>query len=720
MCTGTLLTEQSDIARLRSLVIHSLYTQKEVFLRELLSNANDALEKLRITSLTEPDVMASGEGNVTIKVDLDEGGKTGTLTIRDTGIGMTKSELSKNLGTIARSGTSEFLKLAEESKGSEGNLIGQFGLGFYSAFLVSPEVKVSSLPPPTKENPHPVQHTFVSTATGDTFEVYPDPRGNTLGRGTEIVLTIGEEDKKFLSTKYLKSLVDKHSLFSTPFPIYLWERQRAKNAVGEEAEKPEFLWIQVNDKEPIWTRDPKTVSDKDYIDFFKAINDDKTVNPLGWSHFSGDTASGISYKALMYIPNSLPKDWWTQVRNGANNVRLMVKRVFITDDLGPQFMPRWLSFVKITVDADDLPLNVSRENLQNTRFLSQLQRILVRKALDLFTKIAEEEPEKFKTVTKLYGNALRIGMIESEKGKHKIAKLLRFQSTKGDDVSFEQYVANRKEGQKQIYYMAGVGEKIEDLKKSPFVEKLIARGYEVLLLNQPADEPMMEALSSFAGMKAQDVAKKGLEYGDEELDKAEKAELAEAKEEFEPLTDWLKEHFKGQIAEVVITNRLVTSPCTIVVDSMGWSANMQRVMQQKAEAEGDPMFEMLKNLPKTMEINPKAPLIRGLLARVQDSPDDPELLETARVLVDTTLVRSGFDVPDTVSFFERVESLLRRSIAVDAAAKTPEQVKPAPPQAAEVLVDEAESVEEDLEDIGQDDEELEWEEFKKQYFHDEL
>lgn len=448
------------------------------------------------------------------------------------------------------------------------------------------------------------------------------------------------------------------------------------------------------------------------------------MNPLGWSHFSGDTASGISYKALMYIPDSLPKDWWTQIRNGVNNVRLMVKRVFITDDLGQQFMPRWLSFVKITVDADDLPLNVSRENLQNTRFLSQLQRILVRKALDLFTRIAEEDPEKFKTVTKLYGNALRIGLIESEKGQMKIAKLLRFQSTKSDDVSFEQYVANRKEGQKQIYYMAGVGEKVEDLKKSPFVEKLIARGYEVLLLNQPADEPMMEALAQFAGLKAQDVAKKGLEYGDEELDAAESAELADAQAEFAPLSEWLKARFAGQIADVVITNRLVTSPCTIVVDSMGWTANMQRVMQQKAEAEGDPIFEVLKNLPKTMEINPKAPLIRGLLARVQDAPEDPELLETARVLVDTTLVRSGFDVPDTVAFFERVESILRRSLAVDAAAKTPEDVRPAPPQAADALVDQDESVQdddvEDIDAIGQDDEEIEWEEFKKQYFHDEL
>ncbi len=330
----------------------------------------------------------------------------------------------------------------------------------------------------------------------------------------------------------------------------------------------------------------------------------------------------------------------------------MVKRVFITDDLGEEYMPRWLSFLKVTVDADDLPLNVSRETLQNHRFLQQLLRILIRKAIDLFSRLATDEPEQYQEVSKIYGNALRIGMLESAKDKVKLAKLLRFESTRTNYTSLEEYVENRKVGQKQIYYIAGAGEKPEDLARSPFVEKLFARGYEVLLLNLPSDEPMMSALGNFMGMTTQDVSKKGLKYGDEDEDEAEKKELAAQKIAFGPLIDWLKKDLAGQVSDVILTNRLVTSPCTIVVDSMGWSANMARIMAAQAGADDDPMMNMMKNLPKVLEINPKSPLIQGLLERVLDLEEeatDPELTETVKVLVDTTLVRSGFSVADPTS-----------------------------------------------------------------------
>ncbi|KAL7423848.1 hypothetical protein Q5752_001432 [Cryptotrichosporon argae] len=677
---------ESDIARLRSLVIHSLYSHKDVFLRELLSNANDALEKLRITALTDRDVMRAGEANVTIEVALDEGGKTGQLVIRDTGIGMSKDELARNLGTIARSGTNEFLKRADETGGADGNLIGQFGLGFYSCFLVSPTVRVSSLPPPSPDNPEPVQHTFVSSASGDTFEVFPDPRGNTLGRGTEIVLTIPEEEQEWLSTNRLKALIDKHSTFSTTFPIYIKERTKysTRKDDHEDAEsEDDHVWVHVNDKPPLWMRDPKDVTDDEYKAFYKAVAKDGT-EPLGWSHFKGDTQSGVSFRAIMYIPSTLPKDFWQKMTSGINNVRLMVKRVFITDNLGDEYMPRWLSFVKITVDADDLPLNVSRETLQNHQFLKQLRRILVRKALDLFGRLAESDPARYRDVSKLYGNALRIGMLESEKDKIKIAKLLRFQSTHSDWTSLEEYVANRKEGQKQIYYIAGVGEKAEDLARSPFVEKLKARGYEVLLLSLPSDEPMMGALNYFGGMKTQDVSKKGLVYGDEDEDRQEKKELEAQKIAFRPLIDALKAELGSQVSDVVLTNRLVTSPCTIVVDSHGWSANMARVMAAQAEAEDDPMFELMKNLPRVLEINPKSPLIAGLLDRALDGAD---IADETRVLFDTALVRSGFSVKDPVAYFDRIEALLRRSLGVDLAARADDTVRPAPPTAVGPLPD---------------------------------
>ncbi|WVQ75175.1 hypothetical protein IAR50_004785 [Cryptococcus sp. DSM 104548] len=751
---------ESDITRLRSLVIHSLYSHKDVFLRELVSNANDALEKLRLTALTDRSVMSSGEANITVEVVLDEDGqgKTGQIIIRDTGIGMTDEEMARNLGTIARSGTNEFLKKADEGK-VDGNLIGQFGLGFYSCFLVSPTVRVSSLPPPTKENPQPTQYTFVSEASGDSFQIFADPRGNTLGRGTEIVLTIGEDEKEWLSAAKLKGLIEKHSSFSTTFPIYVKERQVTKVPIesdnefdddDDEVKQDKFenvveeKWVHVNDRPPIWMRDPKEVDEEEYKAFYKAVSKDPFAETLGWSHFKADTGDGVSFRSIMYIPSSLPKDFWQKITSGIDNVRLMVKRVFITDNLGEEFMPRWLSFLKVTVDADDLPLNVSRETLQHTRFLSQLQRILIRKAIDLFTKLANDQPKAYEEVSKLYGNALRLGVMESKKDHVKLAKLLRFESTRSNYTSLEEYVENRKEGQTQIYYMAGVGERAEDLKRSPFVEKLIARGYEVLLLNLPSDEPMMGALNNFMGMKTQDVSKKGLKYGDEDEDEAEKKELEEQKITFAPLTSWLKKDLKDQVSDVVLTNRLVTSPCAIVVNHMGWSANMQRIMAAQADAQEDPMYQAMRNLPKVLEINPKSPLVVGLLNRVvnllgseeggdegsmKESEEEDELREVVRVLLDTTLVRSGFSVADPTSYFDRVESLLRRSLDIDLNAQTPSNVRPAPPTAMGPL-DEAgvpsdEDAFEDLYAGGnamEGSEWLDWAEMKKQADggHDEL
>ncbi|OCF61751.1 cation-transporting ATPase [Kwoniella mangroviensis CBS 10435] len=770
---------ESDITRLRSLVVHSLYSHKDVFLRELLSNANDALEKLRLVSLTDRSVLSAGEGNVTVEVipNPDESllePKTGKIIIRDTGIGMSKDELTRNLGTIARSGTNEFLKKAEEGQGVDGNLIGQFGLGFYSCFLVSPTVKVSSLPPATSSNPGPIQHTFVSYSTGDSFEVYPDPRGNTLGRGTEIVLEIGEEEAEFLSIDKLKSLIEKHSTFSTTFPIYIKERKITKiptpppQSPVEDGDPDEFAhdletdettpkedsiteaeeenWIRVNDKAPIWMRDPKEVSDEEYKAFYQAVSKDDQGEPLGWSHFKGDTGSGVSFRTIMYIPSSLPKDFWSKMTSGINNVRLMVKRVFITDDLGEDFMPRWLSYLKVTVDADDLPLNVSRETLQNNRFLSQLQRILVRKALDLFTKVSNDQPGKYKEIAKMYGNALRIGLMETPKDKLKIARLLRFESTRSNYTTLEEYVENRKEGQKQMYYIAGVGETARDLAKSPFVEKLHARGYEVLLLNLPSDEPMMAALDQFMGMTTQDVSKKGLKFGDEDEDEAEKKELEAQKIAFRPLIEWLKKDLAGQINDVTVTNRLVTSPCTIIVDSWGWSANMQRIMSAQTDSQDDPMFNMMKNLPKVLEINPKSPLIEGLLEKVLDLPqpdddeedgdakrtseEEEELRETVRILFDTSLVRSGFSVADPTTYFERVEALLRRSLGVSLSAKPKIHIRPAPPTAAGPIPEDEEAEEQkiefdpnDMQDmLGDPSQWADWQDIKKQMGveHDEL
>lgn len=337
----------------------------------------------------------------------------------------------------------------------------------------------------------------------------------------------------------------------------------------------------------------------------------------------------------------------------------------------------------------------------------------MRKAIDLFTRIAENEPERYEKMSKMFGNALRIGMLESQKDKVKIAKLLRFESTLTNYTSLEEYVERRKEGQSQIYYLAGTGETISDLSRSPFVEKLKARGYEVLLLNLPSDEPMMRALDMFMGMRTQDVAKQGLIYGDEEENEAERRELEAHKIAYRPLLEWFKKEFSPKVADVVLTNRLVSSPCTIVVDNAGWSANMARIMAQQADAVDDPMYNILRNLPRVLEINPKSPLMEGMLERVMELPeaDDgsitaeaAELREMALVLFDTALVRSGFNVADPVSYFERVEAMLRRDLGVSLTAKADERVVPAPPK-ADAPLEEAEPEKQEEETAEEEDEE---------------
>ncbi|KAJ9108865.1 hypothetical protein QFC21_000185 [Naganishia friedmannii] len=690
---------ESDISKLRSIVIHSLYSQKDIFLRELLSNSQDALEKLRLTSLSEGSYINLDDWKGNITIEARKSGNGGQLIVRDTGIGMSKSELAKNLGTIAKSGTSEFLNKADDSSsaGVEGsNLIGQFGLGFYSTFLVSPSVKVSSIPPATTENPHPVQHTFESNASGDEFTIYVDPRGNSLLEqgpcGTEVVLDIeaGSGNEWVLDNKKLEELVEKHSQFSSNFPIYLRSSTVYDEASTDSEEEHLETWVKLNKKQPLWMKDPKSVTEQEYREFYAALDPAPDAKTAGWTHWKGDSGSGVSFRAMMYIPAKLPEDFWNKGPGVFRNIRLLVKRVFITDDLGDDYLPRWLSFLKIVVDADDLPLNVSRETLQSNKFLRQLKRILVRKAIDMFTRISKEEAEEWQKIQKTIGNAIRIGMVESDgKDRVKLAGLLRFASTREESVSLEDYVDNRRDGQQQIYFLAGVGESAESLARSPLIEKPVARGYEVLLLNAPADETVMAQLGSYRGLKLQDVAKAGFKYGDEDEDAQEKAELKMQNKAFRPLIEWLKKEFRGPISD----------------DNYGWSANMQKLMMANAR-EDDPMLPMMKQMPKILEINPRSPLIEGLLERVHDLPqsddvdedddadavvmseEEKELRETVQVLLDTAMIRSGFMVSDTNTYFDRVESLLRRSLGVSQNAKTRiDGVKPAPPVAQDTLPD---------------------------------
>ncbi|KAH7105571.1 heat shock protein Hsp90 [Auriculariales sp. MPI-PUGE-AT-0066] len=716
---GEKLEFQSDVARLRKIVINSLYSHRDVFLRELISNANDAVEKLRLTALKDRGLIdLDNPLNITIKMVKDEENESTTrkLIIADTGIGMSPDELKANLGTLAKSGTSEFLAQADGENAS--NLIGQFGVGFYSSFLVASHVYVASRGVSTKENPNPVQYVFSSSAEDGTFEVYEDPRGNTLEHGTEITLILKPDAKEYAESATIQKLVEKHSAFSTTYPIYLFDQLKTEvpdedaeaeaaadksektpddeEAVIEDVEdKPKAEkktkivlsdhWLRLNEQPPLWQRDPKDVKDEEYKDLYKATFHDHS-EPLAWYHFSGDV-SGTAFKALFYVPSNIPQEFWNSQKTSANDLRLLVKRVFITNDLGEDALPKWISWIKVIVDADDLPLNVSRETLQNARFVRQLKNAIVKRFIQLMTKIAEDEPERFVKISEQYNPVFKLAAVEDEKDQNKVAALIRYETNIRNQTSLDQYVANRKKGQKQIFYLAGMGQRAEDLGKSVFIERLTARGYEVLLFTEPLDEIFTSKLRKYSGMKFQDAAKAGLKFGDEDEDSEKEKEDQKVQEErYKPLLEWLSTQVKHVVADVKLSQRLVASPCAIVAHQFGMSANMERLMRAQTQRKDQPNQDWMKTM-KTLEINPKSPLIEGLLRRVEQLPEDSseadsettdELNEVVTILIDSALVRSGFEVADPNLFFTRIDRVLRRSLGVSEKLETDKEVKPAP------------------------------------------
>ncbi|KAH9918203.1 heat shock protein Hsp90 [Epithele typhae] len=720
---------QSDVARLRKIVINSLYSHRDVFLRELISNANDALEKLRLTSLTEPESLSGAEQmNVTIKAYKDSDG-AGRLVITDTGIGMTPDELTKNLGTLAKSGTSDFLSRAEgDTTSGTGNLIGAFGLGFYSSFLVADRVEVASTAAKTSKNLEPAQYVFASGVDENSFDIYPDPRGNTLGRGTEITLHLKGDAVEYLDTKMITDLVNKHSSFSTSFPIYLYtqkteyvpdeeaeaeaaaEKEKAKTedadldedeAVVEEVteEAPEEVktkailvddWVRLNSQPPIWTRDPKEITDEEYENFYMATYKD-FEKPLAWYHFAGDSGSGVSFRAIVFVPSRLDDAYWQNpLESTSKDIRLMVKRVFITSDLGEDTLPKWANWVKVVVDAEDLPLNVSRETLQSNAFLKQLRGIIIKRLLQLLGRIQTEGGEKWDKLQEVYGNVFKLGAVEDMKNRDKLGALVRFPTNQRNSTSLDEYLENKKQGQNQIFYLADMGKLTHDLAKSVFIEKLHARGYEVLLLGDPLDEVFITNVRRWKKIGFQDVAKAGLKFGDENIDEEEKAEREMFTEKYKPLIEWLRKEVRGKSSarDIVISNRLVISSCAIVADESGYTANLEKLISSShAQANHKHMWEFAKK-QKVLEINPRSPTIEGLLRRIEQLPTEEEerdleaeeeLREVASVLVDGALVRSGFAVTDSNDFFMRVDRILRRSLGVSEDAPTDTNVKPAPP-----------------------------------------
>merc|ERR1712110_464600 len=496
---------QAEVNRMMKLIINSLYKNKDIFLRELISNASDALDKIRFMSLTDDSALASTEEmSIKIKVERD----ANVIHITDTGVGMTQAELKKNLGTIAKSGTSDFFEKLSNTgaEDSASDLIGQFGVGFYSAFLVADKVVVTS-----KSN-NDDQYVWESDSV--SFSVAKDPRGNTLSRGTTISLYLKEEAGDYLQHQSVKDLIQKYSQFIN-FPIYLWssktieeeepieedadeevkaddDEEAAVEDEEEAEEKPKtrkvtktvWDWELINSTKPIWQRGTSEITDEEYDSFYKAISKESTATAMARTHFNAE--GEVSFKAILFVPNAAERDMFNDYgQKKTDNIKMYVRRVFITDDF-TDMMPKYLQFVRGVVDSDDLPLNVSRETLQQHKLLKVIKKKLVRKALDMIKKI--DAVDYLKKFWKEYSTNIKLGVIEDHSNRTRLAKLLRFLSSHDEEepTSLEDYIERMKDGQEKIYFCGGNG--LDDVKNSPFTERLLKKGYEVLYLTEPVDE----------------------------------------------------------------------------------------------------------------------------------------------------------------------------------------------------------------------------------------
>ncbi|CAN1838715.1 Heat shock protein 90-5, chloroplastic [Linum perenne] len=647
---------QAEVSRLLDLIVHSLYSHKEVFLRELVSNASDALDKLRFLSVTEPSLLGdSGELEIRIKTDADEG----TITITDTGVGMTKQELIDCLGTIAQSGTSKFLKALKENKdlGADNSLIGQFGVGFYSAFLVAQKVVVTTKSPRSDK-----QYIWEAEADTSSYVIREetDPE-KILRRGTQITLYLKDDDKyEFSDPARIQGLVKNYSQFVS-FPIYTWQ-EKSRTFEVEEEEKPKegepegekkmkkttktekyWDWELANETKPIWMRNAKEVEKEEYQEFYK-----KTFNeflePLTHTHFNTENCillqGEVEFRSILYIPGMGPMNNEDVVNPKTKNIRLYVKRVFISDDFDGELFPRYLSFVKGVVDSDDLPLNVSREILQESRIVRIMRKRLVRKTFDMIQDLSEREnKEDYKKFWENFGKFVKLGCIEDSGNHKRITPLLRFYTSKSEEelTSLDDYVENMGENQKAIYYLAS--DSLKSAKSAPFLEKLIQKDIEVLYLIEPIDEVAIQNLQTYKEKKFVDISKEDLELGDED-----EVKDRENIQEYLPLCDWMKQQLGDKVAKVQVSKRLSSSPCVLVSGKFGWSANMERLM--KAQALGDTSSLEFMRGRRILEVNVDHPIVQDLNAACKNAPDSNEARRAVELLYETALISSGF-TPDS-------------------------------------------------------------------------
>merc|ERR1712086_628611 len=686
---------QAEISQLMSLIINTFYSNKSIFLRELISNSSDALDKIRYQGLTDKSAL---ETELNLRIHLIPDPENNQLHIEDSGVGMTKADLINNLGTIAKSGTKSFMEAL--SSGADMSLIGQFGVGFYSSFLVADTVSVT-----TKHNDDD-EYTWSSSA-GGSFTITQDET-TTLKRGTRISLHLKEEHLEFLEISEIKNLVKKHSEFIN-YPISLMmEKEReieddtpvesttdsattedvdatdsattedvdATEAVSELESDKEGILEEVdetqetmnkpkkmekyneleviNTNKPIWIRDTESVTEEEYGTFYKGISGDWEEH-LAVSHFKAE--GQIEFKGILFVPKRAPMEFFN--KENKNNIKLYVRRVFIMDKCD-ELIPDWLSFMKGVIDSEDLPLNISREMLQQSRVIKIMRKNIIKRSIELFQDL-EKDDTKYETFYEHFSKNIKLGIHEDNSNRDKLSKLLRYNSYRNEkSISLESYISEMPENQNEIYYITG--ETHDKVKNSSFVEGVVKAGYDVLFLTDPIDEYVIQKLTEYDGKKLVSITKDDFKLPETDEDKKTHTEN---ETEFNETCEKIKEILKDRCEKVILSGRLTDAPCCVVTGQHGWSANMERIM--KVQALGDKTSFNYMTSKKTLEINPGHSIIKELRSKLSSQDETSKKINSdlVNLMFDTSLIESGFSIENTHIFSKRIFNMLELGMGLE-------------------------------------------------------